>query len=375
MDKTVVKIARFNTSSYFDEQSTWQLFPKNNFRSHLLECAIRSGYVAFQHLLFDHFAASLPDKVLYARFNTQFISDNFSAFETSCRTWVKNKLTATSSTSCEPDLPAICLIPTPTSRTEAMQHNLVWEMLQGEVKNFQAVLNTAAEIISRGIPYQMLFEDDLVGATLVECGETLRESKTSLEGQSSPLQQSILLGLQQVRVQVSNLNQQVLVASLQLWNSTTNPGTTGNGSSVYTEELVKLRQEVDTVKLSIADNRAACGTPCPALDSPAPGNITRAFCDRFFDSCKTNIFPFERIVSFKKLLEYSFVNFYLGVSWSVCMFIILVISAIYTCRQHVKVKKLTEQMERERPDKKQIEQQPLIDMNRLGKALSNSGPR
>ena len=53
MGELAAKATDYDISLYFDERTTWQLLQKNKFRSHLLDCSITSGYVAFQHLIFD----------------------------------------------------------------------------------------------------------------------------------------------------------------------------------------------------------------------------------------------------------------------------------------------------------------------------------
>ena len=73
-------------------------------------------------------------------------------------------------------------------------------------------------------------------------------------------------------------------------------------------------------------------------------------------------------MSIKKLIKYSFLNFYLNFSWAVLMFLILVISAIYTYKQHFKVKRLAEQVRT--PITKYREEEPLVDMDRLGRVLN-----
>ena len=61
-------------------------------------------------------------------------------------------------------------------------------------------------------------------------------------------------------------------------------------------------------------------------------------------------------------------NFYAGVTWSVLMFIVLVVSGIYTYKQLSKLKGWVEQSVS--PIARYREQQPLIDMNKLGRALN-----
>ena len=75
----------------------------------------------------------------------------------------------------------------------------------------------------------------------------------------------------------------------------------------------------------------------------------------------------------ENLLKLSFVNFYLGVSWALLMFLILVASVVYTYKQHLRVKRLSNHVSQLTwtPDTK--EQQPLvprIDMEKLGSALN-----
>ena len=71
----------------------------------------------------------------------------------------------------------------------------------------------------------------------------------------------------------------------------------------------------------------------------------------------------------KSLIKYSFVNFYVGVTWGSLMFVILVLSMVYTCKQHVIVRKLAALVNEAN---KKPEQQPLlINMTKLGKALNS----
>ena len=222
----------------------------------------------------------------------------------------------------------------------------------------------------------MLFEEDLFGATLVQCGEALRDIRTLVQGQTSLLQQSTLLELQQLRSQMADLNQKVLVSSLQLWNSTWSLGAqtnNSNTSSAYVQDLVKIKQELADVQLqmSLATGNTFCDPTCT---TPLPlTNDSTAFCDSFFENCQTSIFPFERLVTIKNLVEFYFVNFYMGVSWAILMFVILVSSAIYTYHQHRKVKQLTALLKNN--PRESLEQQPLIDIGKLGKALNRQSQR
>ena len=371
VEQSVNNAPNFEMTEYFDETSTWQLLPSNTFRSQLLDCSVKLGYLAYQHLFFDQFADYLPDQVFYATLNTQYINDNFSVHEKDCKIWVKNKLYMTN-LNCADALPAVCLTPTPVSRTDALLHNLVRHMFLTEVKSFQQVLDNTAEIISQETSAP--FQDNWFGSTLVQIGEALRGNKALIAGQSSLFKHSTLGDFQRLKFQAYGLVQRVLVVSLQSWGLLqqainrlpTNTQSVLNQTNDYLQELSQVKQELNRVKVSL--DKASLQSDCQPCSPPPPQNATGAFCDSFFETCQTDIFPSERSMSIKKLIKYSFLNFYLNFSWAVLMFLILVISAIYTYKQHFKVKRLAEQVRT--PITKYREEEPLVDMDRLGRVLN-----
>ena len=89
--KSIDMMPHLNVSDYFQERVKWQLLPAKLFRAQLLECSITSGYLAFEPLFYDQIAASLPEQVFYASFNTQFVSDSFSTYERNCKIWRKKQ--------------------------------------------------------------------------------------------------------------------------------------------------------------------------------------------------------------------------------------------------------------------------------------------
>ena len=231
----------------------------------------------------------------------------------------------------------------------------------------------------------MLFEDDHFAATLVQQGEALRECKTQIASQIGLLQQPTFVGFQNLRFQVFSLVQRVLAASLQSWSSLqeavsqlpsdTQSTSNGTDSSIQgiQRELTDLKQKLSEVRATLEDEfRLTDELPDrPMPQSSSPQKVTNAFCRSFFAGCRTKIFPSDRSVSIENLLKYSFVNFYLGVGWALLMFLILVTSVIYTCRQHLKVKRLSDHIVQ--PTRSPVEQ-PLIprrvDMTKLNTALN-----
>ena len=385
VEESINGVTQVEMSDYFDEATKWRLLPQETFRQQLLECSVSSGYLAFQHLLFDQASSYLPAKVFYATFNTQYVNDNFSTYEQRCKIWIKNKLTNVDH-DCNEKLPAICLTPTQISRSEALMHNWAGQMFPQEIRTFQAVLTTVSDIITQGVPAKMLFEEDYFASTLLQQGEALRECKTQIASQLGLLQQPTFVGFQNLRFQMFSLVQRVLAASLQSWSSLQEAvrqlpsgiQSTSNGTDssiqVIQRELIDLRQNLSEVRVTLEDESRLSGE-LPDRQMPQsspPKKVTNAFCKSFFADCRTKIFPSDRSLSIENLLKYSFVNFYVGVGWSVLMFLILVTSIIYTCRQHLKVKRLCEHIV---PTKSPVEQPLLnnssrVDMTKLETALN-----
>jgi hypothetical protein len=128
------------------------------------------------------------------------------------------------------------------------------------------------------------------------------------------------------------------------------------------DELRSLKQQLKSIRESMADMQA--DTPNISVGSP-----TNDVCHNIFEKCKTKIYPFDKVASMKSLIKYSFVNFYVGVTWGSLMFVILVLSMVYTCKQHVKVRKLAALVNE---INRKPEQEPLlINMTKLGKALNS----
>ena len=373
--KSIDMMPHLNVSDYFQERVKWQLLPAKLFRAQLLECAVNLGYLAFEPLFYDQIAASLPEQVFYASFNTQFVSDSFSTYERNCKIWKKNKL-AEIAHNCDIEIPAICLTVARISRSEASMHNEARQIFPDEIMSFHVVLDTASGLLTQGVPPKMLFEEDFFGATLVQSGETLRGSKVLIASQVELMPPSTLLRFQTLRFQVLTLIQRALVSSLQSWTDlqaavTKLPSDTQsalNDTKRYLQELEEVRQELTVVK-STLESGSGLSEDCP----PTLQNVTNPFCDSFFENCVAELFPLKKSVSIKKLIKYSFVNFYLGLSWALLMFVILVVSAIYTYRQHLKVKKLSDHIiGQPQPTRMNREQEPLIDMAKLGRALNHS---
>ena len=383
-------VAKVEMSNYFDETTTWRLLPKETFRAQLLECSVHSGYLAFQHLLFDQITSYLPAKVFYATFNTKYVNDNFSNYEQSCKTWTKNKLTDARD-NCDSKLPAVCLTPTQTSRSEALMHNWTSQMFQGEIKTFQTVLDTLSTIITQGTPAKILFEEDFFASTLLNLGEALSESKTLIASQVGLLKPPTFVSFQNLRFQMFALVQHVLVTSLPSWRSMqeavsqspSDPQATLNQTDSSLQEiqrqLTELKQGLSEVKTTSVEGSGLSGmtekTPDPLMPVSSSQNVTKAFCKDFFAGCRTKIFPSNRTVTIENFLKFSFVNFYLAVGWALLMFFILIASIVYTYKQHLRVQSLSGHiMQPTRPPVSK-EQQPLlpttrIDMTKLGTALN-----
>ena len=379
MEALVKQVETLPVSDYLDQNTQWELLPEANFRKHLMDCSLKSGYLAFHPLLFDQIKERLPEKVFFATLDTNFVDNNFAKHKDDCKIWKRGVIYPPQITSgdCSSALPAICLIPIKTAKMEATIHNLVQQSLKEEFSSLQEILDTTSQIISQGTPHQTLFESNSFGDTLISRAEALKAMKTLLQSQTSLLQQKTLVEIQQLRSLLSNLNQRVLANALQLWNTmgTTAPETEAEadahgGADVNTDgrddddadELMSLKQQLKSIRESMATMQA--DTPNISVGSP-----TNEVCHNIFEKCKTKIYPFDKVASMKSLIKYSFVNFYVGVTWGSLMFVILVLSMVYTCKQHVKVRKLAALVNEAN---KKPEQQPLlINMTKLGKALNS----
>ena len=379
MEALVKQVETLPVSDYLDQNTQWELLPEANFRKHLMDCSLKSGYLAFHPLLFDQIKERLPEKVFFATLDTNFVDNNFAKHKDDCKIWKRGVIYPPQITSgdCSSALPAICLIPIKTAKMEATIHNLVQQSLKEEFSSLQEILDTTSQIISQGTPHQTLFESNSFGDTLISRAEALKAVKTLLQSQTSLLQQKTLVEIQQLRSLLSNLNQRVLANALQLWNTmgTTAPETEAEadahgGADVNTDgrddddadELMSLKQQLKSIRESMANMQA--DTPNISVGSP-----TNDVCHNIFEKCKTKIYPFDKVASMKSLIKYSFVNFYVGVTWGSLMFVILVLSMIYTCKQHAKVKKLAALVNEAN---KNPEQQPLlINTTKLGKALNS----
>ena len=372
-----------DTANYFDHSTVWELLPTDTYRTQLFECSLKSGFLAFQHILLDQIANNLPEKVFYSRVNTMSIINNFVEHEGDCAVWRKDKLTLSDS-SCDDPLPAVCLTPVQLSRTDVTLHNMVTRLLLGEVDSFQTILDNAATIVAQGVPAESLFQESWFAGTLVKYGEALRGAKALIYEQDPPFQPPILGDLQRIKSQTSSLVQKVLIASLQAWSSLQKtikdlPANTQSGieqAGLYRKELDDVVLKLNRMQASLDEGAGGCScqpvspdTPAPAsANTSPPSQAAEVFCAKVFETCETNIFPFEQLVSIKKLIKYSLVNFYAGVTWAVLMFIILVASGIYTYKQLSRLKGWVEQSVS--PIARYREQQPLIDMNKLGRALN-----
>ena len=379
MEALVKQVETLPVSDYLDQNTQWELLPEANFRKQLMDCSLKSGYLAFHPLLFDQIKERLPEKVFFATLDTNFVDNNFAKHKDDCKIWKRGVIypPQTASGDCSSALPAICLIPIKTAKMEATIHNLVQQSLKEEFSSLQEILGTTSQIISQGTPHQTLFESNSFGDTLISRAEALKAMKTLLQGQTSLLQQKTLVEIQQLRSLLSNLNQRVLANALQLWNTmgTTAPETEAEadahgGADVNTDErddndadeLMSLKQQLKSIRESMANMQT--DTPNISVGSP-----TNDVCHNIFDKCKTKIYPFNKVASMQSLIKYSFVNFYVGVTWGSLMFVILVLSMIYTCKQHAKVKKLAALVNEAN---KKPEQQPLlINTTKLGKALNS----
>ena len=379
METLVKQVETLPVSDYLDQNTQWELLPEANFRKQLMDCSLKSGYLAFHPLLFDQVKERLPEKVFFATLDTNFVDNNFAKHKDDCKIWKRGVIypPQTASGDCSSALPAICLIPIKTAKMEATIHNLVQQSLKEEFSSLQEILGTTSQIISQGTPHQTLFESNSFGDTLISRAEALKAMKTLLQSQTSLLQQKTLVEIQQLRSLLSNLNQRVLANALQLWNTmgTTAPETEAEadahgGADVNTDgrddndadELMSLKQQLKSIRESMANMQA--DTPNISVGSP-----TNDVCHNIFEKCKTKIYPFDKVASMKSLIKYSFVNFYVGVTWGSLMFVILVLSMIYTCKQHAKVKKLAALVNEAN---KKPEQQPLlINTTKLGKALNS----
>ena len=379
MEALVKQVETLPVSDYLDQNTQWELLPEANFRKHLMDCSLKSGYLAFHPLLFDQVKERLPEKVFFATLDTNFVDNNFAKHKDDCKIWKRGVIYPPQITSgdCSSALPAICLIPIKTAKMEATIHNLVQQSLKEEFSSLQEILDTTSQIISQGTPHQTLFESNSFGDTLISRAEALKAMKTLLQSQTSLLQQKTLVEIQQLRSLLSNLNQRVLANALQLWNTmgTTAPETEAEadahgGADVNTDErddndadeLMSLKQQLKSIRESMANMQT--DTPNISVGSP-----TNDVCHNIFDKCKTKIYPFNKVASMQSLIKYSFVNFYVGVTWGSLMFVILVLSMIYTCKQHAKVKKLAALVNEAN---KKPEQQPLlINTTKLGKALNS----
>ena len=379
MEALVKQVETLPVSDYLDQNTQWELLPEANFRKHLMDCSLKSGYLAFHPLLFDQIKERLPEKVFFATLDTNFVDNNFAKHKDDCKIWKRGVIypPQIASGDCSSALPAICLIPIKTAKMEATIHNLVQQSLKEEFSSLQEILGTTSQIISQGTPHQTLFESNSFGDTLISRAEALKAMKTLLQSQTSLLQQKTLVEIQQLRSLLSNLNQRVLANALQLWNTmgTTAPETEAEadahgGADVNTDErddndadeLMLLKQQLKSIRESMATMQA--DTPNISVGSP-----TNEVCHNIFEKCKTKIYPFDKVASMKSLIKYSFVNFYVGVTWGSLMFVILVLSMIYTCKQHVKVRKLAALVNEAN---RKPEQQPLlINMTKLGKALNS----
>ena len=379
MEALVKQVETLPVSDYLDQNTQWELLPEANFRKQLMDCSLKSGYLAFHPLLFDQVKERLPEKVFFATLDTNFVDNNFAKHKDDCKIWKRGVIypPQTASGDCSSALPAICLIPIKTAKMEATIHNLVQQSLKEEFSSLQEILGTTSQIISQGTPHQTLFESNSFGDTLISRAEALKAVKTLLQSQTSLLQQKTLVEIQQLRSLLSNLNQRVLANALQLWNTmgTTAPETEAEadahgGADVNTDErddndadeLMSLKQQLKSIRESMANMQT--DTPNISVGSP-----TNDVCHNIFDKCKTKIYPFNKVASMQSLIKYSFVNFYVGVTWGSLMFVILVLSMIYTCKQHAKVKKLAALVNEAN---KKPEQQPLlINTTKLGKALNS----
>ena len=379
MEALVKQVETLPVSDYLDQNTQWELLPEANFRKHLMDCSLKSGYLAFHPLLFDQIKERLPEKVFFATLDTNFVDNNFAKHKDDCKIWKRGVIypPQIASGDCSSALPAICLIPIKTAKMEATIHNLVQQSLKEEFSSLQEILDTTSQIISQGTPHQTLFESNSFGDTLISRAEALKAMKTLLQSQTSLLQQKTLVEIQQLRSLLSNLNQRVLANALQLWNTmgTTAPETEAEadahgGADVNTDgrddndadELMSLKQQLKSIRESMANMQT--DTPNISVGSP-----TNDVCHNIFEKCKTKIYPFDKVASMKSLIKYSFVNFYVGVTWGSLMFVILVLSMIYTCKQHAKVKKLAALVNEAN---KKPEQQPLlINTTKLGKALNS----
>ena len=379
MEALVKQVETLPVSDYLDQNTQWELLPEANFRKQLMDCSLKSGYLAFHPLLFDQIKERLPEKVFFATLDTNFVDNNFAKHKDDCKIWKRGVIypPQIASGDCSSALPAICLIPIKTAKMEATIHNLVQQSLKEEFSSLQEILDTTSQIISQGTPHQTLFESNSFGDTLISRAEALKAVKTLLQSQTSLLQQKTLVEIQQLRSLLSNLNQRVLANALQLWNTmgTTAPETEAEadahgGADVNTDgrddddadELMSLKQQLKSIRESMANMQT--DTPNISVGSP-----TNDVCHNIFEKCKTKIYPFDKVASMKSLIKYSFVNFYVGVTWGSLMFVILVLSMIYTCKQHAKVRKLAALVNEAN---KKPEQQPLlINMTKLGKALNS----
>ena len=191
METLVKQVETLPVSDYLDQNTQWELLPEANFRKHLMDCSLKSGYLAFHPLLFDQIKERLPEKVFFATLDTNFVDNNFAKHKDDCKIWKRGVIypPQIASGDCSSALPAICLIPIKTAKMEATIHNLVQQSLKEEFTSLQEILDTTSQIISQGTPHQTLFESNSFGDTLISRAEALKAMKTLLQSQTSLLQQ------------------------------------------------------------------------------------------------------------------------------------------------------------------------------------------
>ena len=134
MEALVKQVETLPVSDYLDQNTQWELLPEANFRKHLMDCSLKSGYLAFHPLLFDQVKERLPEKVFFATLDTNFVDNNFAKHKDDCKIWKRGVIypPQTASGDCSSALPAICLIPIKTAKMEATIHNLVQQSLKEE---------------------------------------------------------------------------------------------------------------------------------------------------------------------------------------------------------------------------------------------------
>ena len=73
MEALVKQVETLPVSDYLDQNTQWELLPEANFRKQLMDCSLKSGYLAFHSLLFDQIEERLPEKVFFATLQSMII--------------------------------------------------------------------------------------------------------------------------------------------------------------------------------------------------------------------------------------------------------------------------------------------------------------